>query len=116
MEAAKKIDDAINFIHQVHEELKNGNMVVLEGFQDEIQAICTDIAKLPSTETAPYQDKLTALADGLQVLEVELRSKHAEVRYEIMELNKKQNALKSYQQTNYSTPAKGETEGKKDGN
>jgi len=102
MDTAKKLDDAIEFIARSRQALEGGSVVVLDGFQNEVKDICTIIAALPMEEMLQYSSKLEKLMDNLGVLEKELREQQSLVQQEIFKLNRKQNALKSYQTVSHS--------------
>ncbi len=100
--AAKRIDDAINFLKNSTHELKEGRLVSLDAFQEQVRSICEDLSSVPSADKTVYAEKLQVLADFLRNFETDLRARQAEVNFELMNLNAKQKALKSYEATSHS--------------
>lgn len=108
MDISAKLDEALNFIETARAELEQGNVVVLDGFQDEIRELCVAMETLPVTDMQKYSEKLNMLGTNLQTLEEELKNQQGLVQSEIMELNHKQKALKSYETASYSDKKDGQ--------
>ena len=106
--AAKRIDDAINFLKNSTHELKEGRLVSLDAFQQQVRSICEELSHVEISDKAIYAEKLQILADFLRDFETDLRARQAEVNFELMSLNAKQKALKSYETANHSIKKKDE--------
>lgn len=102
MKISEKLDQSIDFLADARSELKEGKVVILEGFQNNVRDICEDIAALPKEEMLSYQAKLSELSDLLKILEKELRDQQTSVQQEIFSLNRKQKALKTYETVSHS--------------
>ena len=102
MTPAEKLNSAIDFVAHSREELKKGQVVVLEGFQHDVKKICEEIAQLPQAEKIKFTPTLNELSKQLKVLEAELRNQQHGVQQEIFSLNRKHKALKSYQTVSHS--------------
>ena len=103
MENARRIEQAINFLKSSTQELKDGRLVTLDDFQQQVREICEDLSTVATEDKAFFADKLQELANILRDFEVDLRARQAEINYELMSLNAKQKALKSYETANHST-------------
>lgn len=104
----QKLDDAINFIVTSREQLKEGTVVSMDGFQDVVAELCVDLGKLPVGEMTRLSEKLNVFAEGLQALEDELKEQQDQVQNEIQNLALKQKALKSYESTSHSDKKEGD--------
>lgn len=102
MTTAEKLDQALQFLANSRRELAEGKVVVLEGFQNDVQSLCAELGNMPVGEMSQFAPKLEELSSSLAILEKELREQQMSVQQEIFSLNRKQNALKSYQQVNHS--------------
>jgi hypothetical protein len=100
--AAKRLDDAISFLKNSTHELKEGRLVSLDAFQEQVRSICEDLSSVTPSDKAVYAEKLQVLADFLRNFETDLRARQAEVNFELMSLNAKQKALKSYETANHA--------------
>jgi hypothetical protein len=104
MELTNKIDKAIEFIAQAHAELKAGNLTLLKDFEDMVRDIQKDIISKAPENPGLNATKLATLANALRDFEVDLRALQIDVKYELMSLNQKQQAVKAYQTVKHSTP------------
>lgn len=104
MELSKKIDEAIEFITQAHNDLKSGNLTLLKDFEEMVRDIQNDIISKALENPNLYSAKLTTLATVLREFEVDLRALQIDIKYELMSLNQKQQAVKAYQTVNHSAP------------
>ena len=102
METAARIDAAIDFLKNSTHELKEGRLVSLDAFQEQVRSICEDLVAVQPADKKVYADKLQTLADFLRDFEVDLRARQAEINFDLMNLNAKQKALKSYENANFS--------------
>lgn len=102
MGTAEQLDEAIDFINYSRDELSKGNVVVLEGFQERVKVICGEIANMPVNDMLQYAGKLQELSKLLQHFETDLRQQQALVQKEMVNLNQKQKALKTYETINSS--------------
>lgn len=98
----KRIDDAIEFLRNSTHQLQEGRLVSLDAFQTSVRDICEQAAADESADKAVFAAKLEVLADALREFETDLRARQAEVNFELMSLNAKQKALKSYENVNHS--------------
>lgn len=99
-----RIDQAIDFLKNSTQQLSDGRLVSLDAFQESVRSICDDVAKEPVADKEAYSAKLQVLADFLRDFEKDLCARQAEVNFELMNLNAKQKALKSYENVTHSTP------------
>ena len=106
--AAKRIEDAINFLKNSTHELKEGRMVSLDAFQDQVRGICVDLETVPAADKIVCAEKLQVLADFLKDFETDLRARQAELNFELMNLSANQKALKSYESVSHSVKRKDE--------
>ena len=106
------IDSAIAFVQMARDELKSGNMTVLQDFEKMVADIQKMAVTMPKEKNTLIVEKLNELADVVRNFEIELRSLHADVKYELMALNQKQKALKTYETVNYSAPIKKDEDNK----
>ncbi len=102
MDTIRKIDDAIEFIHKAHDELKKGNVVLLSEFEQHVKSIHNEIAQAAPENPEIYAEKLDRLATSVRDFEVDLRAMQIDVKYELTKLSQKQKAAKSYQFTNHA--------------
>lgn len=102
METARRIEQAISFLKSSTQELKEGRLVTLDAFQQQVRDICEELNTVANEDKAFFADKLQILAEILRDFEVDLRARQAEINFELMSLNAKQKALKLYEGANYS--------------
>ena len=102
MQPDDRLHAAINFIADTRAQLAEGKVVVLEGFQYEVEAIHHLIGAMPPTEAKKYRPFITKLIEDLDVLKVELVEQQHKVQQEIFSLNRRQKALKSYETSKHS--------------
>lgn len=102
METAQKIEQAINFLKHSTQELKEGRLITLDAFQGQVRKICEELGEVAAEDKTFFASKLEELANILRDFEVDLRARQAEINYELMSLNAKQKALKSYENTSHS--------------
>jgi len=64
-------------ISVAHAMILDGRSVDLSGFQDRVEAVCKEIEALPKAERSPFEMPVVSLIDGLNKLEAELTTQHA---------------------------------------
>ena len=109
--SGRSLARAISFLKNSTHELKEGRLVSLDAFQQQVRSICEELSVVPASDKTMYSEKLQVLADFLRSFETDLRARQAEVNFELMSLNAKQKALKSYETATHSVKKKDDDNG-----
>lgn len=98
----KKLNDTIEFIQDASGNLQNGQAADMDGFQEKVKEVCEVITTISPTEAETYIEQMDKLQEVLQLFEIDLRQKKADIEVEIQKLNKKQSATTAYEKAQNS--------------
>lgn len=93
----KRLDAAITYVELAQSELALDNIVMLNELQTNVARICAEIADLPIGELTDFREKLSTLAEKMQLLEVDLRAKKIVVERELKSASRNKTATSAYE-------------------
>jgi hypothetical protein len=92
----RRLLSAATVVSEARLTVERGNFVNLSGLEAEADAICKELAKIPSGEGEGLKSALVGLADDLDRLTGALAAAHKKLAKEIGALGNRRRAAKAY--------------------
>lgn len=73
------LKEIATMIHQAKRALANGELVDLDGLDDRMAKICSDVEQLPEKDHPSILDKLTLLSESLMSLSANLQERKSQI-------------------------------------